>query len=91
MKFIWDTHKAKINASKHHVSFEEAIEAFFDPNGLENYDEDHSHLEARFNLIALSQQKLLFIVYTESHEGVIRIISARKADKKHEQLYSQNG
>lgn len=63
------------------------MEAFFDPNAVDNYDASHSGRETRFNLIGLSSRRLLFVVYTELEEGVIRIISARKAEGKQQRIY----
>jgi len=71
MNFHWDPDKAAINIERHQVSFEEAIEAFFDPNALDDYDEEHSDDETRFNLIGLSSRRLLFIVYTEPESETI--------------------
>jgi hypothetical protein len=89
MRFEWDLDKAAINLKRHRVSFEEAVEAFFDPNAVDDYDADHSVFEARYNLIALSSRRLVFVVYTEPEEGLIRIISARKAEKKHQRIYEE--
>jgi len=89
MRFEWDTAKADRNLKRHGISFEEAIESFFDPDAADNYDDAHSECEARYNLIGLSQHHLLFIVYAEPGEDVIRIISARKAEKKHRRIYEQ--
>ena len=64
------------------------MEAFFDPNAVDDYDATHSDKEARFNLIGLSSQRLLFVVYTELEEGANRIISARRSERKHEKIYA---
>jgi uncharacterized DUF497 family protein len=40
--FNWDLRKAQRNWRKHGVSFEEAATAFFDPDGLDGEDLDHS-------------------------------------------------
>ena len=45
MRFDWDPEKNELNIRKHAVSFEEAQEAFFDPNALEEYDEEQFHYE----------------------------------------------
>lgn len=87
MRFEWDPNKANLNLKRHRVSFEEAIEAFFDPNAVDDYDAGHSEAEARYNLIGLSTHRLLFVVYTQPQEGVTRILSARKAEKKHRRIY----
>ncbi|NOT57104.1 MAG: BrnT family toxin [Deltaproteobacteria bacterium] len=87
MRFEWDPEKAVINHERHKVSFEEALEAFFDPRAVDDFDADHSEKEVRFNLIGLSSRRLLFVVYTQPEEDVIRLISARKAEKKHRRIY----
>jgi len=89
MKFIWDPNKAARNMQRHRVSFDEAMEAFFDPMAIDDYDAEHSDDEARFNLIGLSSQRVLFVVYTEPDDDTIRIISARKAEGKLQRLYEQ--
>lgn len=89
IRFQWDPVKASINWQRHHISFEEAVEAFFDPQALEEYDDEHADDEHRFRLIGMSRQHLLFVVYSEPAQGVIRIISARKAEQKHQKYYGQ--
>lgn len=89
MRFEWDLAKARRNQGDHDVTFEEAREAFFDPNAVDDYDEAHSDREMRYNLIGMSSRRLLFVVYREPAPDVVRIISARKADRKHQQIYAQ--
>ena len=85
MIFEWDSEKAKINLQRHNVSFEEACLAFDDKNLVDALDESHS--EDELNLIGLTDRGLLFVVYTERGDDVIRIISARKATKFEEEVY----
>lgn len=90
MKFDWDNRKAEANLKAHDVSFDEAQEAFFDPNAIEFYDADHStRTETRYNLIGLSSRRLLFVVYTELEGTTAWIISARKAENKQRKLYEE--
>ena len=91
MKFDFDENKAQENLKKHGVSFAEAAEAFSDPNAVEFFDELNSGLEFRFQIIALSPVRLLFVAYTirEDLEEVIRLISARRADKSEEKIYNE--
>ena len=89
MQFEWDPDKAAINWKRHRVSFEEAVEAFFDPQAVDDFDPEHSREESRFNLIGLSSRRLLFVIYAEVRKEVIRLISARKAEKKHRSIYAQ--
>jgi len=81
LRFAWDPKKARANMDKHGVSFEEARSVFYDENAVEFYDDEHSEWEDRFLLLGLSSGLRLLLVchcYREA-EGVIRIVSARKA------------
>jgi uncharacterized protein len=88
MKFEWDITKAEANIRSHDVGFEEAIEAFEDPNAVVGFDAQHSETEDRFYLIGFSTRRLLFVVYAERDEDdIIRVISARKAEAKYREEY----
>jgi hypothetical protein len=95
VKFEWDLKKAAVNRKRHHVSFDEAIEVFYDSQAVEGIDWDHSTAdEQRFFVIGLSTRRLLYVVYCErrqleENEIVVRIIHARKAEKEHRDLYEQ--
>lgn len=89
-KFGWDKRKASENRRKHGVSFEEARSAFLDENARVIPDPEHSNDEDRFVLLGLSVSLRLLVVvhcYRED-EDVIRIISARKADRSERKQYS---
>jgi hypothetical protein len=90
VKFDWDPNKAAANERDHRVSFDEAKEVFFDPNAVDRFDPDHSIEEARYNIIGFSSRRLLFVVYTERADGVIHLISARKAAKRNRKDYEQS-
>jgi uncharacterized DUF497 family protein len=89
VRFEWDDQKAVANLEKHGVSFGEATEVFYDPNAIEDYDVDHSANEPRFFVIGLSSRRLLYVIYAERIGDIVRIISARKADKLEHQIYEQ--
>jgi uncharacterized protein len=87
--FVWDEAKEKQNKKKHGVSFEEAKTVFFDEYALQFYDPNHSVDEDRFILLGMSVTLRVVIVchcFREKEE-IIRIISARKADKLEERSY----
>ena len=89
LKFEWDDCKNKTNIEKHGISFEEASSVFQDDDALIIADEDHSESEERFVLIGFSYKANLLVVchcYREK-DSIIRIISARKADRKERQEY----
>jgi len=83
LRFEWDEAKDSENRRKHGVSFEEAQSVFFDERALLIEDPDDAHREDRFVLLGLSGALRMLLVchcYRE-RESVIRIISARKADR----------
>jgi uncharacterized DUF497 family protein len=89
LEFRWDETKEKANIRKHGVSFGEARTVFFDENAVQFFDPDHSESEGRFILLGLSFKPRVLVVchcYRES-ETVVRLISARKADKDEEHEY----
>ncbi len=89
LKFEWDRRKEAANRKKHGVSFEEARTAFFDENARLVADPDHSDEEDRFVLLGLSSRLRLLVVchcYRKEPE-IIRIISARKADRSERSKY----
>jgi uncharacterized DUF497 family protein len=81
IEFEWDPRKARTNARKHGVSFDEASTAFFDEEALVIEDPEHSEDEDRFVLLGLSSAvRLLVVVHCfRGADDVIRIISARRA------------
>jgi len=90
MRFEWDEAKAAANLKIHGVSFNEAVEVFFDPNAVEGFDAAHSNDENRFYIIGFSSRRLLYVVYAEKLQGeLIRIISARKAEDKKQKEYEE--
>ncbi len=89
LRFTWDEAKNRANQRKHGVSFEEAQTAFLDENARVYFDPDHSDREERFLLLGLSFQLRVLVVchcYRE-RDLMIRIISARKADKREQEDY----
>ncbi len=89
--FRWSDDKASKNARKHGVEFEEAATVFADPLSSTIPDPFHSRDEDRFVILGTSaRRRLLVVVFTESDEDVIRIISARRATR-HERISYEEG
>jgi uncharacterized protein len=89
MKIEWDPRKAKLNLSKHKVSFEEAATAMSDPMAATGADPDHSVTEDRYVTFGLSKRgRFLVVAHTEEDE-TIRIISARLASKGERKIYEE--
>ncbi|MFH2245759.1 BrnT family toxin [Enterobacter sichuanensis] len=89
-EFEWDTNKAKSNLIKHGIRFEEAVLVFDDPYHLSLQDR-YENGEFRWQTIGLVHGLIVIMVaHTvrfESGDEVIRIISARKADRKERSRY----
>jgi hypothetical protein len=72
------------------VSFEEAQTAFTDERGILIDDPEHSDVEDRFVLLGLTfVMRLLVVCHCYRQDDVIRIISARKANRIETELYSE--
>jgi len=86
MQFEWDNNKNKINTGKHGLTFEEATTVFYDKNAVYLFDrkignEIRQHIIGKVNNLIVT-----LVVYTERNSN-IRIISARKANKKEKEQY----
>jgi uncharacterized protein len=88
--FEWDAGNARKN-ERHGVSQSEAEQAFFDPRLLVVPDLRHSGAEPRWHALALTfVGRLLHITFTLRAEGTrIRVISARDAHRKEQQIYER--
>ncbi|MBL8050515.1 MAG: BrnT family toxin [Anaerolineales bacterium] len=92
--FEWDPVKEKQNVKKHGINFQRASKVFLDPFAITIFDEEHSEDEDRWVTIgAENNEVLLVVVHTFRDEklqsAVIRIISARKADKDEAKQYKE--
>ena len=90
LQFEWDSRKNTANKRKHGVSFEEAQTVFYDEDALLREDDDEQ-AEDRFVLLGLSAAMRTLLVchcYREEEE-VIRIISARKANREERKQYQR--
>jgi uncharacterized protein len=84
--FEWDPAKARTNLAKHGVDFEVAKNVFLDPAAITEQD-NGDPVEERWRTIGLAGGKVLFVIFTERDGNVIRIISARKANKREQETY----
>lgn len=87
--FEWDEAKARANARKHKVTFEEAVSVFTDPLLVTFPDEEHSEIEERSMSIGRSDRgRILLVVHTD-REDALRLISCRKATAAERTTYEQ--
>ena len=83
-KFEWDEAKDRSNRRKHGIPFSRAVEIFsnpfiFIPDVRKDYD------EKRFNAVGVSQHYIMNVTFTW-RDDLIRIISARPANKKERRM-----
>ncbi len=79
--FEWNPDKAAENLKKHRVSFSEAASVFADPLAITIFDPDHSDNEERFLLLGHSTPRRLIVISHTDRSGIIRLISARLANR----------
>ena len=86
LRFEWDDAKNRENKRKHRVSFEEAETVFLDDWGVLIEDE-----EQRFVLVGTSAAlRVLVVCHTyRARDQVIRIISARRANRAERRDYER--
>ena len=76
MEFEWTDAASAQNLARHAVRFSEAVYAFVDPKAIEFADERRSQL----SVIGHTPRGLLYVVFSETTEGRVRILHARMAD-----------
>ena len=90
-RFDWDPAKARANATKHGVTFEEASSIFSDPLTRTVLDTRHStSLEDRWLTLGTSNHdRLLVVIHTDADDQTIRLISARPATRRERRDYER--
>lgn len=91
--FEWDSKKARSNLHKHGIRFEDAVQVFDDPYHLSR-QERYQNGEWRRQSIGLMYGIIVILVAHntvryESGDEIIRIISARKADRRERNRYER--
>ena len=89
--FEWDPSKARVNARKHGVSFEEATTVFGDPQAMLMPDPDHSSNELRYLPLGFSARHRLLVVAFAERPPRTRLISARRATRRERKRYEEEG
>ena len=95
MLFTWDDEKEKINIRKHGVDFKAAARIFIDEDILIEYNSvDEYTGKELWDAIGFFEAGIMFVVYVEritvNGNDIIRIISARYADKKEKKRYVES-
>lgn len=75
LEFEWDASKEKSNFGKHRIYFLEAVETFFDPDGFQMLDANHSmHNEIRYFWVGKSKSDRILTTWFTRRGNIIRII-----------------
>jgi len=85
MQFEWDENKRLSNIKKHGIDFVDVPE-MFKGDIVTVIDDRFEYGGTRYQTLGLLKSRVIMVVHTES-ETVIRIISARKANKHEEKTY----
>ena len=91
MEFEWDENKRLKTLRERKIDFIDMIDLWDDPKRQEVRYLRHDYGEPRYQTIGRSKFNIYFVIYTERvyEDGaeVIRIISARRANKRERALY----
>jgi len=91
-RFEWDPVKERTNRRKHGISFAIAQLAFDDPDAFAEQDRTEGG-ERRWQTLGLVDDVLLLLVahtvQGDDEDEIIRIISARRADRKERKRYEK--
>ena len=85
MKFEWDEAKQRTNIQKHGIDFAD-VPAMFKGDVFTIQDERFDYGETRYITFGILKFRVIVVAHTDKN-GVIRIISARKATKNEEKRY----
>ncbi len=92
VRFEWDPNKAASNLRKHGVSFQTAVLVFADPNALVMQSRVEIG-EERWLVIGVVEGLFMLVVAHTVREQdgieVIRIISARRANRREKRRYEE--
>lgn len=92
MRFEWDENKNLANIAKHGVDFRHARMVFLSEDALRRFDRIEAG-EARWHILGHAGTAFLLVVYVERDwidgEEVIRIISARRANREERRTFAR--
>ena len=89
MEFEWDDAKSDACFAQRGFDFAYAIRAFLDDDRIVGRDRRWDYGEDRYRLLGAIEGRVVVVIYTV-RGSAIRIISARKANRKEVREYEQN-
>jgi uncharacterized protein len=88
MKYAWDEGKNRVNKQKHGVDFAD-VPQMFDLPMVTFLDQKKEYGEDRWVGIGWLADMLAVVVFTEPDGNTIRIVSARKANRYEQDIYTE--
>jgi hypothetical protein len=89
MDFEWDMAKSNLCQISRNFDFIYVMSVFIDPNLLIEKDQRWDYGEERFRALGLLDEKVFVVIYTK-RPAVMRIISARRANRREVRRYEEN-
>ena len=89
IQIVWDSKKNRINPRKHRIDFSEAKTIFDDPLQISLNNPDHSFDERRYITLGISERNRLRIVAHTFCDDTIRIITARRPNRREKLNYEE--
>jgi uncharacterized DUF497 family protein len=86
MKYEWDEVKRQSNIDRHKVDFIDVLPLFANPEAIRLEDNRRDYGEIRYILLGEIDERLFQIAYT-IRGSVIRLISARRGNKRERRIY----
>ncbi|MGA9391639.1 MAG: BrnT family toxin [Candidatus Sulfotelmatobacter sp.] len=86
LSFEWDEEKNAANIRSHGIDFLDAALIFENPT-IEAIEDRAEYREIRYLALGLSGETVLHVVYTWRGENIVRIISARRANRHDTEKY----
>ena len=88
MNFEWDEEKNEVNIRKHKIDFRD-VPQIFDGPMIVNIDDRVDYGEVRWIGMGFLRNIIAVIVFIEKDDDIIRIISARKANKNESKTFTK--
>lgn len=87
---MWDSGNLE-HIKKHKVNYRECEEVFLNKPIILNRDETHSQQEERFRIYGQTNEKKALCIIFTMRENKIRVIAARRQNKKERMEYQKVG
>ena len=89
MDFEWDMAKSDLCQISRNFDFAYVISIFVDPDLFVEKDQRWDYGEERFRALGVIDEKVFVVIYTK-RPSAMRIISARRANRREVRRYEEN-